>query len=58
MHREKSVTEKKVKCFAKRKEKTPRGKNLGLNVKKIENKIGYRMPTSEKAVTNLVLEYK
>ena len=39
-------------------QKTPRGKNLGLNVKKIENKIGYRMPTSEKAVTNLVLEYK
>ena len=39
-------------------QKTPRGKNLGLNVKKIENKIGYKMPTSEKAATNLVQEYQ
>mgnify|MGYP000857549131 CR=1 FL=1 len=37
---------------------TPRGKNLGLNVKKIENKIGYKMPTSEKVATNLVQEYQ
>ncbi len=35
-------------------QKTPRGKNLGLNIKKIEKKIGYKMPTSEKVINNLI----
>ncbi len=37
---------------------TPRGKNLGLNVQKIEKKIGYKMPTSDQAINNLIKEYK
>ena len=36
----------------------PRGKNLGLNVNKIEKKLGFRMPTSNKSMINLVEEYK
>ena len=37
---------------------TKRSKNLGLNVKKIEKKIGERMITSKEAIKNLVSEYK
>tara|TARA_B100001540_G_C15787357_1_gene633847 strand:+ start:1008 stop:1856 length:849 start_codon:yes stop_codon:yes gene_type:complete len=33
----------------------PRGKNLGLNVKKIEKKLNIKMPTSSKVIKNLVL---
>ena len=36
---------------------TPRGKNLGLNVKKIEKRIGHKMPTSNQSIINLVKEY-
>lgn len=36
---------------------TKRGKNLGLDVKKIEKKIGEKMITSKKAIKNLVSEY-
>ncbi|MDC0395948.1 sugar nucleotide-binding protein [Candidatus Pelagibacter sp.] len=35
-----------------------RGKNLGLNVKKIEKKIGYKMPTSSQSIINLLKEYQ
>ena len=35
-----------------------RGKNLGLNVKKIEEKIGYKMPTSSQSIINLLKEYQ
>ena len=35
-----------------------RGKNLGLNVNKIEKKIGYKMPTSNQSIVNLVKEYQ
>ena len=35
-----------------------RGKNLGLNVKKIEKKLGVKMPSSNQAIYNLVKEYK
>ena len=35
-----------------------RGKNLGLNVKKIEKKLGYRMPTAYQSILNLAKEYK
>jgi hypothetical protein len=34
------------------------GKNLGLNVNKIEKKIGYKMPTSNQSIVNLVKEYQ
>jgi len=36
----------------------PRGKNLGLNVKKVEKTLGIRMQTSAKSLFNLVKEYK
>jgi len=36
----------------------PRGKNLGLDVKKIEKKIGYKMPTTNQSIINLVKEYQ
>ena len=35
--------------------KVPRGKNLGLNVKKIEKKLNIKMPTSTRVIRNLVL---
>ncbi len=35
-----------------------RGKNLGLDVKKIEKKIGSKMPTSNQSIINLVKEYQ
>jgi dTDP-4-dehydrorhamnose reductase len=35
-----------------------RGKNLGLSVKKIENKIGYKMPTSNQSIINLAKGYQ
>tara|TARA_B110000971_G_C19951764_1_gene473692 strand:- start:23 stop:874 length:852 start_codon:yes stop_codon:yes gene_type:complete len=35
-----------------------RGKNLGLCVNKIEKKIGYKMPTSNQSIINLVKEYQ
>ena len=39
-------------------QQVPRGKNLGLDVKKIEKKIGYKMPTSNQSIINLVKEYQ
>ena len=39
-------------------QKVSRGKNLGLNVKKIEQKIGYKMPTSSQSIINLLKEYQ
>ena len=38
--------------------KISRAKNLGLSVKKIEKKIGYKMPTSNQSIINLVKEYQ
>ena len=35
-----------------------RGKNLGLDVKKIEKKIGSKMPTTNQSIINLVKEYQ
>ena len=35
-----------------------RGKNLGLNVKKIEKKMGFRMLTTHQSIVNLAKEYK
>ncbi len=37
--------------------KVKRGKNLGMNVTKIENKLNIKMPTSKKVINNLVKEY-
>ncbi len=51
----KNINFKSISCDI---QKTPRGKNLGLNVKKIEKKIGYKMPTSGNTVTNLIKEYQ
>jgi len=39
-------------------QQVPRGKNLGLNVKKIEKKIGYKMPTPNQSIINLIKEYQ
>ena len=39
-------------------QKILRGKNLGLNVKKIEKKLGYRMPSTNQSIVNLIKEYK
>ena len=39
-------------------QKISRGKNLGLSVNKIEKKIGYKMPTSNQSIINLVKEYQ
>ena len=39
-------------------QKIARGKNLGLNVNKIEKKIGYKMPTINQSIINLVNEYQ
>ena len=39
-------------------QQVPRGKNLGLNVKKIEKKIGHKMPTSNQSIINLVKDYQ
>ena len=39
-------------------QKVPRGKNLGLDVSKIEKKLGYKMPTSNKSIINLLKEYQ
>ena len=36
----------------------PRGKNLGLDVKKIEKKIGYKMPSANQSIINLLKEYQ
>ncbi len=38
--------------------KVARGKNLGLNVKKIEKKLGYLMPTTKQSIKNLAEDYK
>ena len=35
-----------------------RGKNLGLNVKKIEKKLSYKMPTSVQSVKKILEDYK
>ena len=35
-----------------------RGKNLGLNVKKIEQKLGYSMPTPKQSIKSLAEDYK
>ncbi len=35
----------------------PRGKNLGLNVKKIEQKLGYSMPTIQQSIRSLAKYY-
>jgi dTDP-4-dehydrorhamnose reductase len=37
---------------------TRRSKNLGLNIKKIEKKVGEKMITSQEAIKNLVSEYR
>ena len=39
-------------------QKISRGKNLGLSTKKIEKKIGYKMPTSIESIINLIKEYR
>ena len=39
-------------------QKIPRGKNLGLDVKKIEKKLGYKMPTSRQSLISLAREYQ
>jgi len=39
-------------------QKVPRGKNLGLDVSKIEKKLGYKMPTLNKSIINLLKEYQ
>ena len=39
-------------------QKISRGKNLGLNVNKIEKKIGYKMPTINQSIINLIKEYQ
>ena len=36
----------------------PRGKNLGLNVKKIEQKLRYSMPTIQQSIRSLAKNYK
>ena len=36
----------------------PRGKNLGLNVKKIEQKLGYLLPTTKESIKKLSEDYK
>ena len=36
----------------------PRGKNLGLNVKKIEKKLGYLLPTTKESIKSLSKDYK
>ena len=36
----------------------PRGKNLGLNVKKIEQKLGYLLPTTKESIKSLSEDYK
>ena len=51
----KKIKNKSVSCDI---QKISRGKNLGLNVNKIEKKIGYKMPTSKKSIINLVEEYQ
>ncbi len=51
----KKIKYKSVSCDI---QKISRGKNLGLNVNKIEKKIGYKMPTSKKSIINLVEEYQ
>ena len=38
--------------------KVSRGKNLGLCVKKIENKLGYLMPTAKQSIKELAKYYK
>ena len=35
-----------------------RGKNLGLNVNKIEQKLGYLLPTIKQSIRNLAKDYK
>ena len=39
-------------------QKVKRGKYLGLDVKKIEKKLGCKMPTSNRSIVNLLKEYK
>jgi hypothetical protein len=39
-------------------QKVPRGKNLGLNVKKIEKKLKMKMPSINISIKNLLKEYK
>ena len=51
----KKVEYKSVSCDI---QKIPRGKNLGLDVKKIEKKLGYKMPTSKQAIISLIKEYQ
>ena len=51
----KKIEYKSVSCDM---QKISRGKNLGLNVDKIEKKIGYKMPTSNQSIINLVKEYQ
>ncbi len=51
----KKVQYKSVSCEI---QKVPRGKNLGLNVSKVEKKIGYKMPTSKQSIIRLAREYQ
>ena len=39
-------------------QKVPRGKNLGLDVKKIEKKLKMKMPSINISIKNLLKEYK
>jgi len=54
------IMKKKIrfKCLSANILDVPRGKNLGLNVKKVEKTLGIRMQTSAKSLFNLVKEYK
>ena len=38
--------------------KVKRVKNLSLNVRKLEKKLGLKMPSSTKAINNLIKDYK
>jgi len=51
----KMIKYKSVSCDI---QKISRGKNLGLSVNKIEKKIGYKMPTLNQSIINLVKEYQ
>ena len=51
----KKVQYKSVSCEI---QKISRGKNLGLNVSKVEKKIGYKMPTSKQSIIRLAREYQ
>ena len=51
----KKIKYKSVSCDM---QQISRGKNLGLSVKKIEKKIGYKMPTSNQSIISLVKEYR